>query len=140
MVKNYVLDTSAIFSYTKSEDGAETVGHILAAAQKNKCKVYISFISLMEVYYISWQEKGEDTAKELTVLLKSLPVEIVESSERLILSAGRIKANKRLSVADAIIAATAMEKSAVLIHKDPELENVSQYVESLRLPYKSVKS
>ena len=139
MVKNYVLDTSAIFSYTKSEDGAETVEHILTGAERNKCKVYISFISLMEVYYNSWQEKGEDMAKELAVLLKSLPAQIVESSERLILSAGRIKANKRLSVADAIIVATAMEKSAVLIHKDPELENVSQYVESLKLPYKPVK-
>lgn len=140
MVKNYVLDTSAIFAYTKLEEGAEKVEEILVSAKKNKCAVFISFISLMEIYYISWQEKGEDIARELAVLVKSLPVQIVESYERLILSAARIKANHRLSVADSIIAATAMEKSAELIHKDPELEGLSQYINSLKLPYKPSKS
>lgn len=140
MSKNYCFDTSAIFAYTKLEEGAGIVEDILVSAKKNKCNLFMSFISLMEVYYISWQEKGEDVAKELVVLVKSLPIEIVESSERLILSAARIKANHRLSVADSIIAATAMEKSAELIHKDPELESLSQYIDSLKLPYKSAKS
>ena len=134
MDKNYVLDTSAIFVYTESERGADAVEKILMLAQKNRCKVFISFISLMEAYYILWQRKGEDTAKEAVVLIKSLPVEIVESKERITLSAGRIKANHKLSVADAIIAATAMEKSAILIHKDAELEPVSKYIETLKLP------
>lgn len=133
MDKNYVLDTSAIFVYTESEQGADTVEKILTLAQKKKCKVFISFISLMEVYYIVWHRKGENIAKESIVLIKSLPIEIIESKERLILSAGRIKANHKLSVADAIIAATAIEKSAVLIHKDSELEPVSQYVKTLKL-------
>lgn len=133
MDKNYVLDTSAIFVYTESEHGADAVEKILILAQKNRCKVFISFISLMEAYYILWQRKGEDTAKEAVVLIKSLPVEIVESKERITLSAGRIKANHKLSVADAIIAATAMEKSAILVHKDSELEPVSQYIETLKL-------
>jgi len=53
----------------------------------------------------------------------------------LILSAGRIKANHKLSVADAIIAATALEKSAGLVHKDLELKPVSQYVTTLELPF-----
>ena len=135
MDKNYVLDTSAIFVYLESEDGADEVEKILTFARKNKCKVFISFISLMEVYYIVWQRKGEDVAKEAIVLIKSLPIEIVESKERLILSAGRIKANHKLSVADAIVAATAIEKSASLVHKDSELEPVSQYVKTLKLPH-----
>ena len=135
MDKNYVLDTSAIFVYLESEDGADEVEKILTLARKNKCKVFISFISLMEVYYIVWQRKGEDVAKEAIVLIKSLPIEIVESKERLILSAGRIKANHKLSVADAIVAATAIEKSATLVHKDSELEPVLQYVKTLKLPH-----
>ena len=130
-----MLDTSAIFVYLESEDGADEVEKILTFARKNKCKVFISFISLMEVYYIVWQRKGEDVAKEAIVLIKSLPIEIVESKERLILSAGRIKANHKLSVADAIVAATAIEKSASLVHKDSELEPVSQYVKTLKLPH-----
>ena len=134
MDKNYVLDTSAIFVYLESEEGADEVEKILTLARKDKCKVFISFISLMEVYYIVWQRKGEGIAKEAIVLIKSLPIEIVESKERLILSAGHIKANHKLSVADAIVTATAIEKSAKLVHKDSELEPVSQYVATLELP------
>ncbi len=136
MIKNYVLDTSAIFTYAESEAGSDTVEEILTLAKKSKCNLYLSFISLMEIYYVAWQKKGEDTAKELVVLVKSLPLEIINSTERLILSAGRIKANHRLSVADAIVTATAIEKSAILVHKDPELEAASSYVEILKLPYK----
>lgn len=133
---NYVLDTSALFVYIESEKGASRVEEILALAKKGRCMAFLSFISLMEIYYITWQKKGEDVAKELVVLVKSLPLEIVESNERLILSAGRIKANHRLSVADAIIAATGIEKSATLIHKDPELEAVSEYIKTISLSTK----
>lgn len=136
MDKNYVFDTSAIFAYTESEEGADDVEKILILAKKSKCKIFISFISLMELYYITWQKKGEDIARELVVLIKSLPIEIIESRERLILLAGRIKANHKLSVADAIVTATAIEKSAALVHKDSELESVSQYTTTLKLPMK----
>lgn len=133
MEKDYVLDTSALFVYIQEESGCRTVGNILDSAAKEKCNIFVSFISLMEIYYITWQEKGEDIAKELVILVKSLPIEIVESNERLILSAGRIKASHRLSVADAIVVATAIDKSGILVHKDPELDAVSQYVKTLRL-------
>lgn len=137
--KNYVLDTSAIFVYTNPEEDSNLVEGILNSAKKGRCNIFISFISLMEVYYITWQQKGEDIAKEFVVLIKSLPVQIVESNERLILSAGRIKANHRLSLADSIIAATAIDKSAVLVHKDPELEVISRYTKVLKLSYKAAK-
>lgn len=137
MDRSYVFDTSAIFVYTESGEGSDRVENILTLASKGRCEIFISFISLMEIYYVSWQNKGEDIAKESVVLVKSLPIQIVESNERLILSAGRIKANHKLSVADAIVAATAIERSAVLVHKDPELEAVSKYVKTLSLPYKS---
>lgn len=134
-MNKYALDTSAIFAYIESEEGADAVEKIFTLARKDKCKIFISFISLMELYYVIWQRKGEDIARELVVLIKSLPVEIMESNERLILSAGRIKASHKLSVADAIVTATAIEKSATLVHKDSELEPISKYVTTLKLPF-----
>jgi len=136
VAKGYVLDTSAIFTFTKEEDGSDEVEDILNLAKKGKNSVYLSFISFMELYYVTWQEKNEDAAKELIILVKSLPVHMVDSNERITLSAGRIKANYRLSVADAFIAATAIDKGAVLVHKDPELKIISKYIETLELPYK----
>ena len=136
MVKNHILDTSAILTYLQSEEGSKVIEEILTAAKRSN-HVYISFITLMELYYIIWQEEGEHKAKEILVLLKSLPIQIVESTHRITLTAGRIKANHKLSVADAFIVATAIEREAILVHKDPELESISQYAEILTLPYKS---
>jgi ribonuclease VapC len=46
-----------------------------------------------------------------------------------------IKASHRLSLADAIIAAFALQHQAVLIHKDPEFEPLSGHVMLEALPY-----
>lgn len=139
MLNAYVLDTSALFAYTELGSGVDTVGNILESARKGKNNAFISFITLMEIYYITWQERGEDVAKEAITLVKSLPVQCVESNERLTLSTGRLKADYKLSLADAIIAATAIEKSAILVHKDPELQSVSGLVKTLLLPFKTAK-
>ena len=140
MDKSYVFDTSAIFTYTVEELGSDIVYSILSSAKKGKSIIYISFISFMELYYITWQKKNEGSAKELIVLVKSLPIQRVDSNERITLSAGRIKANYKLSVADSFIAATAIEKDAILVHKDPELKPISKYIEILELPYKNIKN
>ena len=132
----YVLDTSALFSFTENEEGCEIVEKILKTGKKAGSQIFLSFISLTEIYYITWQEKSEDIAKELIILVKSLPLQIVNSNERIALSAGKIKANHRLSLADSIIAATAIEKNAVLVHKDPEFKGISNYIKTLELPFK----
>lgn len=132
----FVLDTSALIAFFQDEPGAETVGNVLDRAKKEKCLAVISFITLAELYYIFWQEQGESAAKELLAIVKSLPIMVVESEERLTLLAGRIKANHRLSLADAFIAATASLAGGTLIHKDPELEAVSALVVTEPLPFK----
>lgn len=140
MSKSYVLDTSAIFTLTKAEDGCGTVEEIIDKSKRNTASVYLSFITLTELYYITWQKKNESAAKELIILVKSLPVQIVNSNERLALAAGKIKASNKLSIADAYVAATAEDKSAVLVHKDPELEVVSNRIRTVELPYKKSKT
>lgn len=140
MDESYVLDTSAIFAFTKDEESSQQIEQILSFARKGKTKIFISFISFLELYYITWQEKDEKSAKKLFLYLKSWPIERVDSNEKLILIAGGIKANYKLSVADSIIIATAIEKKSTLIHKDPELEVVKGETEILSLPYKKRKS
>ena len=49
--------------------------------------------------------------------------------------AARMKASFPLSLGDAWIAAMALQCDAVLIHKDPEFESVSELQKEL-LPYK----
>jgi predicted nucleic acid-binding protein len=97
---------------------------------------HISFVTLAELYYVTWQEAGESAAKELIAQVKALPLSVIESHERLTLSAGRIKANHRLSLGDAFIAATAVQTQGTLVHKDPEFEQLGGLVACRPLPYK----
>ena len=53
------------------------------------------------------------------------------------LTAGRLKADHRVSLADAVIAAFAIRRAAVLMHKDPEFEALTGLLPMESLPYKS---
>ncbi len=132
----YVLDTSALLCLLEDEDGAEAVEKIIRAHGSRR-RVFVSFISWMEFYYVNHQERGEAEARHRYSLLRDLPLQTVESDEELGLSAGRIKASHRLSVADAWIAATAKRLGAALMHKDPEFEPLSGDIRLLTLPYKA---
>ena len=138
--QTYVLDTSAIFAFAENEAGADRVEQILKSARNHESEAYISFASITESYYISWQETGRSSALELLASIKSLPLEVIESFERLSLLAGSIKANHRLSFADAFVVATASHVNGVLVHKDPEFEQVKGLIRLEQLPYKLKKT
>ena len=128
----YLLDTSAILSLMENEDGADRVEEILRDGD-----VLIPFPVLMEVYYISLQERSEPIADERYALVRHLPVtEIWSVDEPTLLTAARFKAQSRVSFADALIAAFAVRQQATLVHKDPEFESLTEHVQQEPLPYK----
>jgi predicted nucleic acid-binding protein len=59
----------------------------------------------------------------------------VHESPELLKRAAEVKATPPLSLADAWIAAAALELDAILVHKDPEFECLPGLKEE-RLPYK----
>ena len=128
----YLLDTSAVLTFLEDEEGAERVEILLRAEE-----ILLPYLVLLEVYYITLQEKTEDVADRRYALLKQLPATILwEVDEPTLLTAGRFKAYHRLSLADAIIAAHAQRHRAVLVHKDPELEALAEFFAQEVLPYK----
>ena len=134
--KPFVLDTSAIIALVQNEPGADRVEKILKSARNGSCTVFISFVTLAELYYVVWKEKGRSAALEMIVIVKSLPLKIVESAERMTLLAGSIKATHRLPLADAFIMATASHVRGILVHKDPEIENAKELISTELLPFK----
>jgi len=134
--ERYILDTSAVLALTDQEDGFEKVEELLERATGGEADVGTCAVSLMELYYITLQEQGEDQAAQLVGLVKSWPVSWIYPDEKMLLLAGRIKAFHRLSFADAIIAAVARLHEAVLVHKDPEFETLADEIPLLNLPYK----
>ena len=131
-----VLDTSAIVCVLEDEPGADVVEERLTAAQAGKIQLGASCVSLVEVYYKSYQSQGQHHASHLVTIMKSWPVDFVFPDEGLCLAAGEIKALFPLSFADAFVAATARETKAVLFHKYPEFELLRGMVSLKALPYK----
>ena len=137
--ERYLLDTSAILALTDQEAGFERVEALLDRATSGDIEVAICAMSLMEVFYITLQEQGEDYAAHLVALIKAWPVRWIYPDDRTLLFAGRLKAFHRLSFADALIAGTAKLNEAVLVHKDPEFDDLPEEISLLRLPYKRGK-
>jgi len=134
--KRYVLDTSAIFAYLEDEEGADYIESLLEQAEKGSAEVLLSFITLAEVVYITLQESSEVKALQRLSLMKALSIGIIESSEKLSIAAARLKASHKISLADSYIAALAKNHKGILVHKDPEYDNLGQMVSVHRLPYK----
>ena len=76
----------------------------------------------MEILYRVWKDEGELAGKLALQQCLALPLNWVELSDELLRRAAEIKALNALSLADAWIAAAAIEHDAVLVHKDPEFK------------------
>ena len=119
-VSRFVLDTSAILALRGNESGAGRVETILRGAHSRRCRVLVSFMTRMEMLYRVAADEDEERAADAVRLLDAAGVEWVSCDPAILVVAARIKARGGLSVADAWIAATAVVRDAILVHKDPE--------------------
>jgi len=72
-------------------------------------------------------------------LIKQLNVKILwDMDESTLLTAAKVKANHRISLADAIIAAFTLRRGAVLMHKDLEFAALAGLLPMEALPFKLV--
>ena len=101
-------------------------------------KTIIPWPVLLETHSISLQEDGQAEADRRIALIKQLQVEIPWGmDESTLLTASKLKAEKRVSLADAIIAAFAIRRGAVLLHKDPEFDALAGLLPMEALPYEA---
>jgi predicted nucleic acid-binding protein len=132
----YVFDTSAWRTLIEDEAGADVVESLLESANAGSVEILVSFMSFMEVFYVTLQGRDIEEAQTRLSLMASLPIARSESTVSLSIAAARLKAKHRMSVADAWIAALAQERGATLVHKDPEFEQIEDGLQVLKLPYK----
>lgn len=128
----YLLDTSALLSFIEDEAGADVVERAL-----EQPTTLLPWPVLLEAHYVTLREKGEAEAYRRSALVRQLAIKILWGmDESTLLTAARLKALHRLSLADAIIAAFALLNDAVLLHKDPEFDALAGAVPMEALPYK----
>ncbi len=131
--ERFVLDTSALLTLMEDEPGAERVNAVLRTGA-----AILLWIVMLEALYIVQQERGGAEAGRRYALVRELPAEILwQMDEPTMLVAARFKAQQRVSLADAVIAAVAVRCQATLMHKDPEFEALADTVRLEALPYKT---
>jgi predicted nucleic acid-binding protein len=125
MGHRWLLDASALLALRDDEAGAPRVAELLRLAATGRALCLVCFMTRMEVLYRVWKDEGEARARLADEQLRSLPLQWVEASGPLLEAAAELKALNPLSVADAWIAATALQNAATLIHKDPEFRTLT---------------
>lgn len=129
----WLLDTSALLSFIEDETGADRIEQAL-----KQPTTLVPWPVLLETHYVTLQKRGQAEADRRIALIKQLKVEILWGmDESTLLTASKLKAERRVSLADAIIAAFAIRRGAVLMHKDPEFDALTGLLPMEALPCKA---
>lgn len=121
---SFILDTYAVIAFLLKEEGGKTVKRILEYIKEKSVKIYLNEINLGDVYYRIWKNEGESIGKEALNSCLSLPIKLITVDREIILHAAEIKAQNRVSYADAFCIATAKEKQAQILTGDPEFTSI----------------
>ena len=133
-MNRYLLDTSALLTLRDDEEGAEKIASLLYQASAGKVHCLACFMSLMEILYRVWKDENKQAGYLAYEMVQSLPITWIHEDQTLLEQSAAIKATHQLSLADAWIAASAIQKDAVLVHKVPEFKMLG--CNQIELPYK----
>lgn len=134
MKEYYVLDSYALLTYLKEEPGWQKVKEVLIHGISKNFILYLNCVNLGEVYYIVYREKGPVLADKAVALIKQWPIKIIGVNEELAFIAGRMKAENKVSYADAYAIATALIKKATIVTGDKEFKSVEEIINIHWLP------
>jgi predicted nucleic acid-binding protein len=130
---NYLFDTSALLAHVRGEPGAERVQQLF---EREEGALLICSVSLAELARrlrdlgASPEEAWTQIFDYLQAVDEVVPVdqEMAHESDRL-----SVSATTRLPLVDALIAAAACTRQAVLVHRDSHMRGVAGVVQQLDL-------
>ena len=126
----YLLDTSAMLALMDDEAGAGEVEKLL-----NQERVLIPWVALLEVHCVSTRRQGLAAADQRYGLWEKSGASILwENDERLVLQASRLKSSYDLYLADSLIAAHAIRRDSVLVHRDSDYRQLAAELKLVELP------
>jgi predicted nucleic acid-binding protein len=130
--KTYVLDANAVLDFVEDGPGAARMEQLFRDARRNK-PLLMSVINWGEVYYHSWQQRGEEFARTTMGDLSQFPIELVAVDVSQSLQAGEIKARHKVPYVDCFAAALAINREAVLVTSDRDFEKLGHRIQVLWL-------
>jgi ribonuclease VapC len=126
MSKPYVLDANALLALLVNGPGAERVERLLRGARP-ATPLLVSAVNWGEVFYISWQRHGEESARQTLADLLQFPVRIVPVDVPQVLKAGELKAVHKIPYVDCLAASLAALNQATLVTSDRDFEKLGRH-------------
>src|ERR1019366_173467 len=126
MIKTYVLDANALLDLLVNGPGAERVERLIKGAQP-ATPLLVSAVNWGEVFYLSWQRHGEESARQTLADLVHLPIRIVPVDVPQVLKAGELKAGHKIPYVDSLSAALATLNQAPLVPSDRDFEKLGRH-------------
>ena len=115
----FILDACSLIALLVGEKGAENIKDIIQNAIDGKTTVKINQINLLEVYYFTINNYGQDEANIMLKRIKEFPIEIITGlTDDVFKEAGRIKSKYKIPLGDSIVAAECLIKNATLVTSD----------------------
>jgi predicted nucleic acid-binding protein len=118
---SFIYDTRFFIEhyYSPSED-VQRRTKLELTANKNKL---VSAISIHEIYRLTLNKEGRETAK-LRVSLITKDFDVIDVDSAIAVKAAEIRHNRSMPMADSLIAATCLVLNCTCVSDDPHFEGV----------------
>jgi predicted nucleic acid-binding protein len=116
--RRLLFDTHAFLAFFNREEGSETIKEMFDAVQGGEAEGFVATITLTELAYIYARKTDASTAKLRVMQVQGSQLTVIPLTAGIAVEAGLLK-QPGISVADAIIAATALSAGAAVVTNDP---------------------
>jgi len=124
-VRVKALDSWAVMAWLRDEPAAQRIDDLWSDAAAGKLRLIISAINVGEIFYLAARWRSRADAELILRQLHEMPLDIRPAVNALVWEAARLKAQHRISFADAFAVATAVREGAPLVTGDPEMKGLA---------------
>jgi predicted nucleic acid-binding protein len=117
-----LFDTHALLAFFNREEGSETIKNLMDTIQNGDAEGFVATITLTELAYIYSRKTDAATARLRVMQVQGSKLQLIPLSAEIAVEAG-IK-RPGISVADAIIAASALLAGASVVTNDPHFADM----------------
>jgi uncharacterized protein len=124
----YVLDACALIALLSKETGYNNVEKIIEKSKNKKAKIIMHTINVLEVYYHIYKLYDKASALNFLNEIKDSPIQLrAEVTNDIIINAGKLKKQYKLSLADAIgLAETIISNGSFVTADHHELDVIEK--------------
>jgi len=118
-----LFDTHAFLAFFNREDGSETIRNHMDAIQNGDAEGFVATITLTELAYIYSRKLDEASGTLRVMQVLHSKLNVIPLSAEIAIQAGTLK-RPGISIADAIIAASALSVDASVVTNDPHFSQM----------------